>query len=56
MDKCFWIVGRDNPNQKPAIIVETYDNDGNPIKTEEVASIPEGIWEDTNSSDFFRNC
>jgi hypothetical protein len=56
MNKRYWIVGRDNPHQKPVIVVEIYDDDGNPIDMEFPSEIPAGIPHDTDSTDCFRNC
>lgn len=34
----YWIIGRDNPRQPPALAVETYDDNGAPIALRELAT------------------
>jgi hypothetical protein len=34
----YWIIGRDNPRQPPALAVETYNDNGEPIELRELAT------------------
>jgi hypothetical protein len=34
----YWIIGRDNPRQPPALAMETYDDNGAPISLRELAT------------------
>jgi hypothetical protein len=40
----YWIIGRDNPRQPPALAVETYNDNGAPIALRELATFKDLLW------------